>query len=408
LFGRKPTITKHRSAPLLKEREQFLLYLLRRGVSVKYVRLTSLYLLHIVDVLKLRKLRVVTREELAIAFRKDLMRRRRLTPGLVGVTSSYTLERMAMRFLNFHGKLRRRRGHQPFLRELNNFAEYLVRRQLSAMTVSHYRSQTAIFLRWYPKKKRRVSDLSLRDVDRFVAVMKANGWTPVSMNTMIRNLRKFFRYAEEVGWCSSGLSKGIFTRNRVRVPSPPQGRTWDEVQRLLKSINGSDLASVRAKAMISLVATYALRSRELQRLTPLDFDWDKKILIIHRSKRGPAQRYPLHADVAQYVLNYLRLRPICSCEQLFVTLEPPYRPITKNVVCIMIAHRLKRIGITTGHLGPHAIRHARATQLLQDGMSLRQVSDFLGHRCLDATLIYAKFDLKLLKPVANFSLRGLL
>ena len=107
-------------------------------------------------------------------------------------------------------------------------------------------------------------------------------------------------------------------------------------------------------------------------------------------------------------MQYIKVRPVCSCEQLFVTLNPPYRAVNRKGLGMLVRHRLKKIGITTGRLGPHSIRHARATQLLHQGMSLKQVSDFLGHRCLDATLVYAKFNLRLLKPVADFDIGDLI
>jgi hypothetical protein len=59
-----------------------------------------------------------------------------------------------------------------------------------------------------------------------------------------------------------------------------------------------------------------------------------------RSKRGPAQRYPLKHDVARNVVNYIKNRPLCSCAQLFVTLQSPYRAISKNGVCKNIPFHL--------------------------------------------------------------------
>ena len=374
---------------------------------MKVVRLTSLYLLHIVEVLKLRELRIVTREELAAAFRKHLARRRQLNPALSARTWQ-DREYLAMRWLTFHGKLRRRKRHQPFRAELDRFMEYSRSRLLSPVTLEHLRSHVGIFLRWYSKLKRPLSKLCLRDVDRFVLATKANGWSAISLNTMVRAVRAFFRYGEERGWCKRELTRGIITPNRTRVHIPPQGRAWDEVRKLLNSITESDLAGIRAKTIVSLMATYGLRSREIERLTALDFDWDKRILTVRRSKRGPAQRYPLRNDIVQNIRRYIKVRPICSCEQLFVTLNPPYRSVNRRGLGMLVRHRLKKIGITTGRLGPHSIRHARATQLLQEGMSLKEVSDFLGHRCLDATLTYAKFSLKLLKPVADFNIGDLM
>jgi site-specific recombinase XerC len=38
--------------------------------------------------------------------------------------------------------------------------------------------------------------------------------------------------------------------------------------------------------------------------------------------------------------------------------------------------------------------------MVQCGTSLKEVADFLGHRCLDTTAIYAKLDLPALREVA--------
>ncbi|QHS58038.1 tyrosine-type recombinase/integrase [Chitinophaga agri] len=43
-----------------------------------------------------------------------------------------------------------------------------------------------------------------------------------------------------------------------------------------------------------------------------------------------------------------------------------------------------------GRYYPHYLRHSIATHLLQSGMSLEYVRDFLGHRHLEATQVYAK------------------
>ena len=58
--------------------------------------------------------------------------------------------------------------------------------------------------------------------------------------------------------------------------------------------------------------------------------------------------------------------------------------------------------------GAHAIRHACATHLLQQGLSLKDIADHLGHRNLNSTALYASVNLTELREVANLSLGGLL
>ena len=69
---------------------------------------------------------------------------------------------------------------------------------------------------------------------------------------------------------------------------------------------------------------------------------------------------------------------------------------------------MERLQIASPKHGPHALRHACASYLLNDGLSLKEVGDHLGHRHLSATQIYAKVDLAGLRTVAAFDLGGLL
>ena len=69
---------------------------------------------------------------------------------------------------------------------------------------------------------------------------------------------------------------------------------------------------------------------------------------------------------------------------------------------------MKRLGIKSQSLGPHSLRHACATELLRRGTSLKDIADFLGHRDIASVSIYAKFDARMLRKVAAFSLAGVL
>jgi integrase/recombinase XerD len=74
----------------------------------------------------------------------------------------------------------------------------------------------------------------------------------------------------------------------------------------------------------------------------------------------------------------------------------------------VVSHRLRALGVSLRHYGPHALRHACATHLLSQGFTLKEIGDHLGHRLPDTTRLYAKVDLDGLRQVADFSLGDLL
>ena len=166
---------------------------------------------------------------------------------------------------------------------------------------------------------------------------------------------------------------------------------------------------MRTRAILTLFAVYGLRSGEVSRLLLSDFDWRQEVFVVNHSKRGGSQRYPLQREVGDAILHYLQeARPRCACRHLFVTLHPPYRPVGPSALWWVTSSRIKAAGLRFRHNGPHSLRHACATRLLQQGASFKEIGDVLGHRGLESVGIYAKVDLNALRVVANVDLGGLL
>jgi site-specific recombinase XerD len=140
-----------------------------------------------------------------------------------------------------------------------------------------------------------------------------------------------------------------------------------------------------------------------------DIDWTRRILRVRRSKTARVQEYPLTATMGKAFRRYLKgARPECAQKALFLTLHAPFRRLSPGALYHLTRSLLERLDIVSPKRGPHALRHASATFLLNSGSSLKAVGDHLGHRSLSTTQIYAKVDLAGLRTVAAFDLGGLL
>ena len=93
---------------------------------------------------------------------------------------------------------------------------------------------------------------------------------------------------------------------------------------------------------------------------------------------------------------------------VFLKVLAPIGPMTSRSLYVLVATRLKRLGIEARRYGPHALRHACAGRLLAQGLSLKEIGDHLGHHSLDSTRVYAKVDLQGLREVAAFDLGDVL
>lgn len=408
IYWRPKSLKRHCDAPLFKEREEFLLHLLRRGSDRDRVQCVGGMLLRAIDALGLKTLRPLSPKDVDYVVQRIWGQKAERGGRFPGFHAAYALRNHFTMFLRFHGRLKTRKlPRQPFAKELDSFSEFNRRRNLLPSSVESDRLKARSFLQWYSLQSRDLSKLSIRRIDTFIARKQADGWSSGTLSSVIHALRAFVRYGHSQGWCPD-ISDGIKAPYHSRLGVPPQGRAWTEVLQVLEATNGKDLTSVRAKAALSLFASYGLRSSEAARLLLSDFDWKKQTVTMRRTKRGRKQILPFPSEVRQAVLNYIRMRPRCSFRHLFVTVRPPYRPVGKSSLYCLTSRRLKKLGVTSGCLGPHSIRHARAMQLLRDGSTMKEIGNFLGQRHPESPLFYAKFDVELLRSVADFKLEGLI
>jgi integrase/recombinase XerD len=158
-----------------------------------------------------------------------------------------------------------------------------------------------------------------------------------------------------------------------------------------------------------LLAVYGLRRGEVVALRLEDFDWEGEMLIVRHGKRQRPRSYPLCRSVGDAVLRYLReARPRSTCRELFLRLRAPLRPLSPVGLGCVVRSRLLASSVKSAHYGPHSLRHACASHLLAQGLSLKEIGDHLGHQSPETTRIYAKVDLVGLRAVANLDLEGLL
>lgn len=401
---------RHRSAPLLKEREVYLTHLLQIGRDANHVRTVAAYLIHIVRTLELISLRGVELTEIEEAgvrwanYRGPERRSKRTD------TSPRIFVKIARQWLRFHDSL-----VLPvtppgrFDEQLAEFKSALVSHGLAPSTIRTYIDRIRIFLRWASDRHNDLSFISLRDVDDFLARHREAGWRLITLTSHCISLRAFFIFADERGLCPPGIWRGVMSPRLPQYTELPKGPSWADVRRLIRSANGRSSIELRARALFLLYSVYGLRASEVARLRLNDFDWRNETFCVHRAKRGGIQQFPIQYEVGEAILDYLQHgRPRCACRFIFLTLQTPYRPLTSGAMWGIVGKRMKALGIQSEHCGPHSLRHACATHLLKKGSSLKEIADFLGHRTTQCVAIYAKYDQRSLRAVAAINLAGIL
>jgi integrase/recombinase XerD len=97
-----------------------------------------------------------------------------------------------------------------------------------------------------------------------------------------------------------------------------------------------------------LLAIYGLRRGEVASLRLDQIDWHGRVLRLFRLKRRQAQVYPLLPSVADALARYVdAVRPQMPCEEVFIRLQAPWRPITPGAIYDIVNRRLVALGVAS-------------------------------------------------------------
>ncbi|MGI0128804.1 MAG: tyrosine-type recombinase/integrase [Thermoplasmata archaeon] len=284
---------------------------------------------------------------------------------------------------------------------LDGYLSFLERhRGIGEATIRQHRLHVGRFLRQIDNGPEAMHRLTARDLDQFI--VECGRWmSRRSISRPTAALRGFLRFLHMSGQTDRDLSPQVAIPRVYALETVPRALVWSDVQKLLASPDRSNAAGRRDYAILMLLAVYGLRAGEVAALALQDIDWRRSQLRINRSKGGAPSWYPLHSEVGESIIEYLRRgRPATSFQQIFVTHSAPVRPFPRSSpISNVVMRHLRRAGIDSPHWGSHTIRHSRAVHLLQQGFSLNAIGELLGHRHQQSSFIYAKAALDDLRSV---------
>ncbi|HEU0085671.1 MAG TPA: site-specific tyrosine recombinase/integron integrase [Candidatus Paceibacterota bacterium] len=182
--------------------------------------------------------------------------------------------------------------------------------------------------------------------------------------------------------------------------------TSDELDRLLKSPNGTELRDFRDRAILELFFSTGLRVSELVSLNR-DLDLSKDEFSI-RGKGEKVRVVFLSESAKDAIKEYLAKRKDME-EAMFVSLPAIKKKgekkegqtggrISSRSIQRLVKHYAIKAGISR-KVTPHVIRHSFATDLLSNGADIRSVQVMLGHANIVTTQIYTHVTDKQLKEV---------
>jgi site-specific recombinase XerD len=142
------------------------------------------------------------------------------------------------------------------------------------------------------------------------------------------------------------------------------------------------------KAILSLYYGCGLRSKEGINLEPKELDFNKGLIYVKPSKNHQSRYVPMSKKVMKDLKEYVEFaREIINTESTYLLVGKSKPQVTGQYLNSRLKKLMNKANITK-KASLHSLRHSIATHLLQQGMELEYIGNFLGHKRLDSTQIY--------------------
>lgn len=283
-----------------------------------------------------------------------------------------------------------------------NFEKYLkYERQLAGTTITYYLSFINEFKTFL---KEELAGATREDIREFIMHLQERGLRKASIANYIIAFRSYFNWMadltrdKQIIEMSFFLSKIIKTRRDRSISIVP---SIEEVLKLRKTMEAYKQATsfqiqsplyktiLREIAMIELLITTGIRSKELRSLRFCDIDLYKKIILV-RVGKGGQQRISLFNESAECALKeYFGNNNFCADDLVF--------PLKQGNVLNYILKKWAKKANINEKIHAHSFRHYFITESQRQGVPVEFVAEQVGHRNLNTTRAYSHFNIEFLR-----------
>lgn len=239
--------------------------------------------------------------------------------------------------------------------------------------------------------------VSVRDIERYLLALGAQGRSPATQAAHLAALRAFFRFLLHTGEVDA--NPAAMVRAPKRAQPLPKALDVDLAQKLMGGF-ADDWAGRRNRALLELLYSSGVRVSELASLSVADAE---RMLaqggVEIKQGKGGKDRWVAVGRLAREALKqWLAVRGEVAPQSDALFVNRRGGPLSVRSIQQIVKTHAKRLGLPQT-VTPHTLRHSFATHLLESSGDLRAVQQLLGHASLDATQIYTRMDFQHLMKV---------
>lgn len=298
-----------------------------------------------------------------------------------------------------------------FARSLTQFlSEYLPeQKNVSSNTIRSYRDSFKLLLRYFEgcegisPEKMTMAHLTPKRVIAFLGWLETErGCGVATRNLRLTAVHSFFRYSQ------AEFPESLLHFQQVMAIPVKKGRQRlvehlapEGIRVLLEQPDRSGPRGRRDLVLLSALYDSGARVQELINLSVGDFIPGSQATLVLTGKGNKTRRVPLLTNTASLLVAYITEHHLDAPHKKTFPLfaNSQHNRLTKEGVAYVLgkyaaqAHQISDLVPLKVHC--HMLRHSKAVHLLQAGVNLIYIRDFLGHADIKTTEIYARADTEL-------------
>jgi len=306
------------------------------------------------------------------------------------------------RYLFCQGKIPKAFSNRPPPIDLPKiYEDYLsyqqTHRQATARRISSIKRVLVAFDQYLQMHKIDLGSLKIEQVDAFMAQFLAP-FAAASCKIYRCNLRGFLKYLyHERNIIKRNLAPLVVGRREYAQAKPPKFLRPQEIRKLFAGLTIGSASDIRTYALVQLAYTMGLRPKEISQISFDDISFSTQQLKVTERKGTNPVELPMPEHTVKAIAAYvIGARPKSEHRTVFLTMMPPFRPMSPNGVGGHITKAMRKAGLSST---AYWLRHTYAQNLLESDTSIFEIKEMLGHDKIESTKLYLHVHIKLMRKV---------
>jgi integrase/recombinase XerD len=237
--------------------------------------------------------------------------------------------------------------------------------------------------------------------DFFTWIESVRGCNASTKNQRLSAIASFSAYAQNRDFDAASVFRNSVNKIPVKKTQHKQRviLSRQEVTILLALPNENREIGIRDKTLLSLMYASGARAQEICDLTVGNLQFHQKGAALNINGKGrKSRRIGIPNACAIMLKQYMEHRKISDKPERHIFSSQTHEHMTVSCVegifkkYTNIAKKENPPMFTAGSYPPHSMRHTTASHMLEAGVPLVVIKNFLGHASLKSTEIYAEIS----------------